>query len=157
MTRLAILKYLMLAFAGTIMLIGATLNVTLSPKAQAACGSNPNCSGGWSVDESECSSFPCTCGSNNIPYTCYREVGTCNATGLPVVFTHCFEGGCCCPSGNCAGQGGGGGGGKESDVRQMKSAGFPIIAMNGASAKNMNNEFSKIGRRRSSNCQAVCE
>lgn len=124
MTRLAILKYLMLAFAGTIMLIGATLNVTLSPKAQAACGSNPNCSGGWSVDESECSSFPCTCGSNNIPYTCYREVGTCNATGLPVVFTHCFEGGCCCPSGDCAGQGGGGGGGIGVGCSSDEECGF---------------------------------
>jgi hypothetical protein len=38
MTRLGILKYLMLVFAGTIMLIGAALNVTLSPKVQGLSG-----------------------------------------------------------------------------------------------------------------------
>ncbi|HKY30313.1 MAG TPA: hypothetical protein VJM12_20445 [Pyrinomonadaceae bacterium] len=45
-----------------------------------------------------------------ISYTCYRETGVCNANGAVVVFSACYRGSCCCPSGNCAGQGGGGGG-----------------------------------------------
>lgn|ERR1041384_7459741 len=103
-------KYGGLGFVGLLLLCGALLDLKLLPKTEA-CANNPNCSS-WAVDsrESGCHSL-CMCGSNNISNTCYREVGVCNATGQAVVYEHCYQGGCCCPTGNCAGQGGGGGGG----------------------------------------------
>ncbi len=97
------------------MLSGAFWHVAVLPTSQA-CGGNPNCPNGWTVTEPSTCSGSCSCGSPFISYTCYHEVGTCNANGSPIVYEHCYEGGCCCPSGNCAGQGGGGGGTCETDA-----------------------------------------
>ena len=104
------LKYCVLGSIGILMFSGALLHVKLLPET-AACGNNPNCPDGWSVGRSYCDSTPCSCGANLISQTCFTEEGTCNATGAPVIYAHCYQGSCCCPSGNCAGQGGGGGGG----------------------------------------------
>jgi len=104
------LKYCILGSIGILMLSGALLRVELLPET-AACGNNPNCPDGWSVDRSYCDSSPCNCGGNLISQTCFTEEGTCNATGAPVIYAHCYQGSCCCPNGNCAGQGGSGGGG----------------------------------------------
>ena len=102
------LRFGILAFAGFVLFSAAISNVATAPPSMA-CTSNPNCMG-WSVERKGCEWF-CNCGQQQMPYTCYTEVGTCNADGTAVVFRRCYQGNCCCPSGNCAGQGGGGGGG----------------------------------------------
>ena len=110
--KLVHLKYCILSLTGIVLLSGVLWHVAILPTSQA-CGSDPNCPNGWSVTNSDCNGS-CSCaGGHLISDTCYRETGTCNADGTPVVFTACYRGGCCCPSGNCAGGGGGGGGEEE--------------------------------------------
>jgi hypothetical protein len=116
-TKISLFKHLLLTSVG-ILLISASVVILGSLPSAEACGNNPNCPGGWSVSESDCSAEACSCGSNTLPYKCFRQIGTCNADGSWITFTHCYQGNCCCPSGNCAGQstggGGGGGGGDEA-------------------------------------------
>jgi hypothetical protein len=108
--KLTNIKYGFLSLTGIVLLSGALWHVAVVPTSQA-CGSNPNCQG-WAVTGQPTCDGACSCaGGWFISYTCYKETGVCNADGSSVVYTHCYEGGCCCPSGNCAGQGGGGGGG----------------------------------------------
>ena len=100
---LATIKYALLSLTGILFLSGALWLVAVFPAVQA-CGHNVNCT--YDVTLSECDG-PCSCAGNLISPTCYREEGVCINDGTTVYFTHCYEGGCCCPSGNCAGQGGG--------------------------------------------------
>src|SRR5918993_4599138 len=105
-----ILGFGSLALAG-LLLFSASIAETIMTPPSEACTTSPNCDG-WTVHRTRCEWF-CNCGQQSMPYTCYTEEGTCNANGAAALFRRCYQGNCCCPSGNCAGQpvGGGGGGG----------------------------------------------
>lgn len=122
------LKYSVLGSIGVLMLSGALLHIELLPET-AACGNNPNCPDGWSVDRSYCDSSPCNCSGNLISQTCFTEEGTCNATGAPVVYAHCYQGSCCCPSGNCAGQGGSGGGAEAAEEEKAEATSVGLVGI----------------------------
>jgi len=72
-----------------------------------ACGDAAHCI--YRVEYRACDGL-CSCGGAFIDATCYREEGTCVDDNSHVHFTACYQGGCCCPSGNCGGGGGTGGG-----------------------------------------------
>lgn len=105
--KLTKFRYVGFTLVGITLLSVALWHKPVLPPVQA-CGDTVSCT--YAVTLSHCDGL-CSCGGNLIDWTCFREEGTCNDDGHTVYFTHCYEGGCCCPSGNCAGQGGSGGGG----------------------------------------------
>jgi hypothetical protein len=107
-SKLTNLRYAMLTLVGILSLCVTFAHKSALPSVQA-CGHNATCT--YSESQWGCDNEACSCGGNLISWTCYRSEGTCNDDGSPVYFSHCYQGGCCCPSGNCAGQGGGGRGG----------------------------------------------
>ena len=102
--KLATIKYAFLGLTGIVLISGAVWHVAVLPAVQA-CGNNVTCT--YDVTHTECDGS-CSCAGNLISSTCFREDGVCVNDGSTVYYSHCFQGGCCCPSGNCAGQGGGG-------------------------------------------------
>jgi len=90
---------------GTLLLVWGLSQLWQPQKADAACAITPGCVG-WSVTWFGCDSLEtCACGLNNLPFTCYREDGVCNATGTIVLFRKCYLGTCTCncpePDGGC--------------------------------------------------------
>lgn len=100
--RRSTVAFVILTLTGIMLFCAAVADFSLAQTSQA-CNSTPNCPYGWSVQKTYCQ-WVCNCGEQQMPYTCYREEGVCNANGNPVAFQRCYQGNCCCPSGNCAGQ-----------------------------------------------------
>ena len=90
---------------GTLLMVWGLSQLWQPQKVDAACAITPGCVG-WSITWFGCDSLEkCTCGFNQLPFTCYREDGVCNATGTIVLFRKCYQGTCNCncpePDGGC--------------------------------------------------------